>query len=158
VSVSNRTDGIIKFAELELIPRCKSAHADEMARVGLWRRRDDGWLITVYKTTQRSRKQLESDDKYHERERERVAALRAAAREQAQVSELERADVRAYERTDNKGQGRAGQDTNVSSYQRKVKKQQGEERTKTAENSHEVYTPTARDLRRIEEITREGYE
>jgi hypothetical protein len=110
-SVSNRTDGVIKFADLELVPRCKGAHADELVRVGLWRRREYGWLITVYKTTQRSRKQLESDDKYRERERERVARLRAAEREQAQVSELDDPDVRtyirAYVRTDNIGQDRA---------------------------------------------------
>ena len=104
-SVSNRTDGVIKFAELELIPRCKPADADELAAAGLWKRRRDGWMIADFGSTQRSRKQLESDDEYRERERERVRQLRAARREE---TTSERANVRAYERTDNIGQGRAG--------------------------------------------------
>jgi hypothetical protein len=100
-SGSNRTDGVIKFADLELIPRCKSAHAEELVAAGLWRkRRDDGWLITVYAGTQRSRKQLENEDKYLARERERKAAKRAADR-------LRRADGRADARAD--CMGRAGQ-------------------------------------------------
>jgi hypothetical protein len=100
---SNRTDGVIKFADLELIPRCKSAQADELVAAGLWRnRRDDGWVIAVYTDTQRSRKQLENQDKYLTRERERKAAKRAAER-------LRRADGRADGATDCLGQGRAGQ-------------------------------------------------
>src|ERR1700744_4491716 len=104
-SVSNRTDGVIKFAELELIPRCKPDHADELAEAGLLKRRRDGWLIADYSSTQRSRKQLESDDEYRERERERVRQLRADRRKE---TTSERANERAYERTDNIGQGRAG--------------------------------------------------
>lgn len=108
-SVSNRTDGIIKHADLELIPRCKSGHADELVESKLWKQRRDGWLIVDYRATQRSRKQLENDDKYRERERERVARVRAYKREQSQVSEFDdlnvRTDVRAYERTDCIGQG-----------------------------------------------------
>ncbi|MFZ0718127.1 hypothetical protein [Mycobacterium sp.] len=108
-SVSNRTDGVIKFADLELIPRCKSGDADELVESKLWKQQRDGWLILDYRATQRSRKQLESDDKYRERERDRVARVRAYEREQSQVSEFDdlnvRTDVRAYERTDHIGQG-----------------------------------------------------
>jgi hypothetical protein len=99
-SVSNRTDGVIRFADLELIPRCKSADADELAEAGLLKRRSNGWLIAVYAATQRSRKQLENQDKYLAREAERKANKRAAER-------LSRADGRADARADCLGQGRA---------------------------------------------------
>jgi hypothetical protein len=117
-SVSNRTDGVIKFADLELIPRCKSAHADELAESGLWKRRPDGWSITVYKATQRSRKQLESDDEYRERERERMATKRAADQRNTPNRRDVRRDVRANERTDNIGQDRASFATRTNNVSR----------------------------------------
>jgi hypothetical protein len=107
-SVSNRTDGVIKFADLELIPRCKPCDADTLTEVRLWKRRQDGWLLIDYAKTQRSRKQLDSDDEYRERERERVAAAREAKRAAAAQIQDGRANERANERDDNIGQGRTG--------------------------------------------------
>jgi hypothetical protein len=114
-SNSNRTDGVIKDCELELIPRCKGVHAGELVEAGLLKRRRDSWLVIDFASTQRSRYQLENDDAYREREAERLRQWRAAQRD-------ERADVRAYERTEERteertderadgiGQDREGQD------------------------------------------------
>ena len=162
-SVSNRTDGVIKFADLELIPRCKSGHADELAEAGLLKRLRDGWLLTDYRATQRSRKQLENDDKYRERERDRVARVRAyerEQREQAQVGEDVRTDVRAYERTDCIGQGFT-QDAwkkkpnYVSGDDEKI----GDAPTTDADGFPlDTFTPSAEHLRRIDENVRRGYD
>lgn len=122
-SASNRTDGVIKSAELELIPRCKSAHADELTEAGLLKKRRDGWLITDYASTQRSREQLENDDKYRQREAERVRRLRAAQREEITS---ERTDVRAYVRDDCIGQDLQQVTNNVSGNEKNDEKNDGQ--------------------------------
>jgi hypothetical protein len=147
-SVSNRTDGIIKFTEWELIPRCKPADAAALESAGLLKRRNDGWLLGVYKATQRSRKQLESDDEYRERERERMAQKRAEGRLNALNNQDVRTDVRANERADNIGQDRAGPYVSSSSSNEK-KKTQRQEQSRSRENvSREGQSEAFADYRR----------
>ena len=111
-SVSNRTDGVIRHADLELIPRCKSGHADELAESGLLKRRRDGWLIADFYMTQTSKAQLERDEQ-RERNRERQARHRAKLAGQTGITDDVTRDITG----DYAGQARPGQAWDRTNYE-----------------------------------------
>ena len=51
-SVFNRTDGVIEYSDIALIPYCTEASAAALVKAGLWSECDDGWLIVDFMETQ----------------------------------------------------------------------------------------------------------
>jgi hypothetical protein len=59
-SVANKTDGVIYDDDLLLIPRVNAGCADHLVKAGLWVRKADYWVITVFADTQTSRGELDA--------------------------------------------------------------------------------------------------
>lgn len=76
-AVSNRTDGELHEDDLGLIPSVDTAYADELAKVGLWEKIADRWLIADFCNVQTSKHDLEVLENARRRDREKKARQRA---------------------------------------------------------------------------------
>jgi hypothetical protein len=81
-AVTNRTDGELLRTDLPLIPGVDVRCAAELVAAELWQRETDGWLIVDFATTQTSRSELDAWYEKRRRDRERMAAKRAAVARQ----------------------------------------------------------------------------
>lgn len=120
-SVANRTDGVIEFGDLKLIPDMTDATSDALVKAELWKVIDGGerFHIVDYEETQTSRDELEI--LANERRRNREAKRRERARKAAA-----QADVRGTVYIDSQadvsgdaprtGQARTGQATYATNY------------------------------------------
>lgn len=105
-SVSNRTDGVLTDEDLKLF-HAGADRADELARLGLWERDGDRWIITDFFTTQTTAAQLAGLD--HKRVQDRERKARQRARERDVTPEVTR-DIHRDTKA-RPGQARTGQDS-----------------------------------------------
>lgn len=78
-AVSARTDGIIRFDDLDLIPGFPRGVEEELAKAEVWAVLDEGWLIVWFALTQTSRAEFEQLDHARLKAREKKARQRAKA-------------------------------------------------------------------------------
>lgn len=106
-SVSNRTDGLIEDRRLRRLPWTDPACAAELAEVGLWERRGEGWFIVDFAKTQTSKLQLDAIDAKKVSERERVKKYRDSKRGQAEESSGTTYGTEYFQGEDRQEQGKA---------------------------------------------------
>lgn len=87
-AVSNMTDGKIAADDFPLIPLAQPHDADELVRLGLWSKLDDGWFIQDFPKTQTSAAQMETALE-NRREADRVRQAKARAKRKAQAEQAE---------------------------------------------------------------------
>jgi hypothetical protein len=78
-SAANRTDGVLWDDDLGLLSRANPLCAPDLARAGLWERRDGYWLIVDYEETQTTRAELEAAALARRKARDKKRRQRAAA-------------------------------------------------------------------------------
>lgn len=70
-SVANRTDGVVTFADRELLPDGDPRCIGQLVDAGLWEVTGDGWLISVFEETQTTRADLDHLDRQRRLARDR---------------------------------------------------------------------------------------
>ena len=79
-SVSNRTDGELDVADLDLLPRTDGDAAVELESAGLWKLDKGHWLICDYRSTQTTRDALDHLESIRRADREKKQRQRAVPR------------------------------------------------------------------------------
>jgi hypothetical protein len=88
-SVHNRTDGLIKYEHLSLIPDFTPGAEKALVGAGLWvTTRSRAWQITDFAETQTSRAELQAQDERRTKARVKKANQREAERQAQKASEL----------------------------------------------------------------------
>lgn len=87
-SVSNRTDGRLEVADLDMVPGCTLDTAEALVAAGLWTAAEDGtgWTIADFLSTQTSRDQLEGLELKKRQDAERARAYRSRKKSADHVS------------------------------------------------------------------------
>jgi hypothetical protein len=75
-SATARTDGVIRFEHLPMVPCLDADALAVFVAADLAAELDDGWLMTVYETTQTTRAEFEASDYARAKWRERKANQR----------------------------------------------------------------------------------
>jgi hypothetical protein len=157
-SVANRTDGVIEFGDLKLIPCMADSTPDVLVKAGLWRVIDGGerFHIVDYEETQTSRDDLEKLTNMRRRERDNKRRQRAKAAAQEDVPVTVPRDVPGEETEDatRTGQARTGEVLDETNEEI----ENSENDSATGENHAVPYTPTAAEAHRIEAAILDGYE
>lgn len=151
-SVANRTDGVIEFGDLKLIPRMADSTPDALVKAGLWKVIDGGerFHIVDYEETQTSRDDLEKLANMRRRSRDNKRRRRAKAAAQKDVLGTVPGDVPGDKTADatRTGQARTGE----------VLDGTNDESANSENNGAAPYMPTAAEVHRIEANIRDGYD
>lgn len=112
-SVSNRTDGRLEVADLDMVPGCTLDTAEALVAAGLWAAAEDGtgWTISDFLSTQTSRGQLEGLElkKRQDAERARAYRSRKKSKDHVSASAEESREHHVTASRDDIGQARTGQ-------------------------------------------------
>jgi hypothetical protein len=115
-AVANRTDGVLHDDDLWLMATVDAACCGELAKVSLWQRDQDRWLIVDYASTQTLSAQLDALDRKRQLDRQRKARQHGRQRAESELNVT--VDVTrdgARDTKDRTGQARIGVGQDVGS-------------------------------------------
>lgn len=109
-AVSNRTDGRVEVADLDMVPGCSLDSAAALVNAGLWTPADDGtgWQIVDFLNTQTSRDKLEGLELRKRQDADRSKSYRQRKKAGEHVTESR--DDHVTGTRDDIGKARPGQD------------------------------------------------
>jgi hypothetical protein len=160
-SATARTDGVILFEYLPMVPCLDGDALAAFVAADLAAELDGGWLLTVYSTTQTTRAEFEASDYARAKARERKANQRKRnAADQGQVT----SDVTSDVHRDNTGRQAGRLSSNVSSSSSNKRTDKNQEHARGENTAAEPELLPLSDAERAaldaraDRIAREGYD